>query len=188
MRIRGIDFPEGLIDAPRDGKLVVFAGAGVSMGQPANYPSSRVLAEMVGGAGYQIGNAEREDQFLGRLEQADVPIRQRIKQFLSNSESRPTQLHRLLIDLFRDKNQIRLVTTNLDTHFATAARSSGVEPDFYYAPALPLGHRFTGIVYLHGCVGRNETEFVLTDADFGRAYLTEGWATRFLQALFQEYT
>jgi len=188
MRIRGIDFPEGLIDAQRDGNLVVFAGAGVSMGQPANYPSSRVLAEMVGGAAYQIGNTEREDQFLGRLEQADVPVRQRMKQFLSNPESRPTPLHHLLIDLFRDKSQIRLVTTNLDTHFTTAARISGAQPDFYYAPALPLGHRFTGIVYLHGCVGRNENEFVLTDADFGRAYLTEGWATRFLQALFQQYT
>jgi len=43
-------------------------------------------------------------------------------------------------------------------------------------------------VYLHGCVGRNEANFVLTDADFGRAYLTEGWATRFLQGLFQQYT
>src|SRR5260370_25809657 len=29
---------------------------------------------------------------------------------------------------------------------------------------------------------------VLTDEDFGRAYLTEGWATRFLVGLFQSYT
>lgn len=188
MRIRGIDFPEELIDAHRDGELVVFAGAGVSMGQPSNYPSSRALAEMVGGAAYRIGNTEREDQFLGRLEQAGVPVRRRVRQFLSNPDSRPTELHHLLLDLFRDREQIRLVTTNLDTHFTTAARSTGPEPYFFYAPALPLGHRFTGIVYLHGCVGRDEASFVLTDADFGRAYLTEGWATRFLQAVFQQYT
>jgi hypothetical protein len=29
---------------------------------------------------------------------------------------------------------------------------------------------------------------VLTDSDFGRAYLTEGWARRFLQQLFAKYT
>ena len=28
---------------------------------------------------------------------------------------------------------------------------------------------------------------VLTDADFGRAYLTDGWATRFLMSLFQDH-
>ena len=188
MRIRGIDFPEELIEAQTDGELVVFAGAGVSMGEPANYPSSRSLAEMVGGSAYAIGNNEREDQFLGRLEQSGVPVRQRVRQFLSNPESRPTGLHYLLLDLFRDKEQIRLVTTNLDTHFTTAAQNSGLEPYFYYAPALPLGHRFTGIVYLHGCVSRDEASFVLTDADFGRAYLTEGWAARFLQGVFQRYT
>jgi len=29
---------------------------------------------------------------------------------------------------------------------------------------------------------------VLTDSDFGRAYLTEGWTRRFLQQLFSKYT
>jgi hypothetical protein len=29
---------------------------------------------------------------------------------------------------------------------------------------------------------------VLTDEDFGRAYLTEGWAREFLQRLFAEFT
>ena len=29
---------------------------------------------------------------------------------------------------------------------------------------------------------------VLTDADFGRAYLTEGWARRFLVELFRQFT
>ena len=32
MNIKGVDFPPALLDALRDGKLVVFAGAGVSMG------------------------------------------------------------------------------------------------------------------------------------------------------------
>ena len=36
MRIGGADFLETLLNALRDGRLVVFAGAGISMGPPAN--------------------------------------------------------------------------------------------------------------------------------------------------------
>ena len=45
MTIGGVDFPQPLLNALRDGKLVVFAGAGVSMGSPAGLPSFRELAE-----------------------------------------------------------------------------------------------------------------------------------------------
>jgi hypothetical protein len=31
-------------------------------------------------------------------------------------------------------------------------------------------------------------DIVLTDSDFGRAYLTEGWARRFLVDLFRHFT
>jgi hypothetical protein len=33
-------------------------------------------------------------------------------------------------------------------------------------------------------VAKQADRMVLTDSDFGSAYLTEGWATRFLQRLF----
>ena len=59
--------------------------------------------------------------------------------------------------------------------------------DVFKAPALPLGSDFEGIVHVHGAVDRPET-MVLTDADFGRAYLTEGWARRFLVDLFRSFT
>jgi hypothetical protein len=35
-----------------------------------------------------------------------------------------------------------------------------------------------------GRVAKQADRMVLTDSDFGSAYLTEGWATRFLQRLF----
>ena len=62
------------------------------------------------------------------------------------------------------------------------------QPEEYYAPALPLGHDFKGLIYIHGSIERDEHRLVLTDSDFGRAYLTEGWATRFLWDLFRTYT
>ncbi|MBI2909437.1 MAG: DUF4020 domain-containing protein [Chloroflexi bacterium] len=81
-----------------------------------------------------------------------------------------------------------MITTNFDKHFAAAAAQLFGEPcQLFCAPALPLGHEFAGIVHLHGAVD-NCRSLVLTDEDFGRAYLTEGWATRFLQGVFARYT
>ncbi len=47
MLIGEIEFPESLIEAQKRGTLVVFAGAGVSMGPPANLPSFENLADEV---------------------------------------------------------------------------------------------------------------------------------------------
>ena len=58
----------------------------------------------------------------------------------------------------------------------------------YEAPALPLGRDFTGIVYLHGSIDRAPSRLVVTDRDFGHAYLTDAWAARFLQEMFRKYT
>ena len=60
-------------------------------------------------------------------------------------------------------------------------------PEVFRAPALPLGNDFNGIVHVHGAVS-HPGGMVLTDKDFGRAYLTEGWARRFLVALFRHFT
>ena len=43
------------------------------------------------------------------------------------------------------------------------------------------------IVHIHGAVSYSD-EMVITDADFGRAYLSEGWARRFLVDLFRSFT
>ncbi|HPQ03177.1 MAG TPA: hypothetical protein PK183_07760, partial [Bacillota bacterium] len=44
MWISGTDLPEELVSALIDDKLVVFAGAGVSMNPPSNLPGFRNLA------------------------------------------------------------------------------------------------------------------------------------------------
>jgi hypothetical protein len=80
------------------------------------------------------------------------------------------------------------VTTNFDTHFSVAAEGLfQAKVETFYGPALPLGYDFTGLVYLHGCAGKDAGRCVLTDGNFGRAYLTDAWATRFLAAMFTQY-
>ncbi len=171
--------------------LVVFAGAGASIPPPSNYPNFRELANRVAHGVLTLGEKEPIDHFLGRLQDQQIAVHQLVGQILTDPESKPNSLHYDLLHLFESPESLRLVTTNFDLHFSTAADEVfGNDPpcETYYAPALPLGHSFSGIVYLHGGVNKPAERLVLTDSDFGRAYLTEGWARLFLQRVFETFT
>ena len=189
MRIAEIDFPERLLAVLRDGNPVVFAGAGVSMGAPASLPSFKRLAEMIAsGTGETLEKGEPEDRFLGKLSHRGVNVHTRAAAALHRDGMEPTSLHRSLLQLFREAEQVRIVTTNFDVLFEQAAGDEfSPTPEISCSPSLPLGRKFNGIVHVHGSINRPD-EMVLTDSDFGRAYLTEGWARRFLLELFQNFT
>ena len=191
LRISGIDFPEPLLLSQKDNSLAVFAGAGVSMPPPSNYPDFNALANQVAAGVLVLGPGEPIDGFLGRLVDRGTNVHGMVGQILTNPESKPNSLHSDLLRLFPSSDTVRLVTTNFDPHFSNAAPqvfTNGKSCEIHYAPALPLGDSFSGIVYLHGGVERPFQRLVLTDSDFGRAYLTEGWARVFLQRLFEKYT
>ena len=189
MKIAGIDFPEGLMNALRGGKLVVFAGAGVSMGAPANLPSFKALANgIAAGTGQKVDDNEPMDQFLGRLEQKGVRVRERAEEILIRGNPEPTTLHRDLLSLYKDASCLRIITTNYDLLFEQAAATvCNSTPKVYQAPALPPGRNLVGIVHVHGVLGEPH-EMVLTNKDFSKAYLTEGWARRFLVDVFKSFT
>ena len=191
MNIAGVDFPEPLLNALRGGELVIFAGAGASMGSPARLPGFRQLAQQVAeGTGQSIGTSETEDRFLGRLEDGGIDVHRRAAQFLQQHDPEPTELHRNLLRLYTKTEDIRIVTTNFDPLFEQAIGNLfNPVPRVFQAPALPLGSRFHGIVHVHGSL-REPAEMVLTHRDFGKAYLTEadGWASRFLVDLFANQT
>jgi hypothetical protein len=188
MRFHGVDLPQVVIDAQKRGNLVLFAGAGVSMDAPSSYPNFLSLATDLGGTAYPIEEHELTDRYLGRLVEKGIPVHERVKTRLSDPASRPNHLHESIIRLFGSAENIRIVTTNFDDHFRGASQTVyGAAPEIYRAPALPLGDDFKGIVHLHGSVLDDAKRLVLTDADFGRAYLTQGWARRFVQQLFSKF-
>lgn len=186
-KLGAIEFDERILEALRDDRLVVFAGAGVSMGPPSNLASFwKLTCDIAQGTG--LDPSEPLDRFLGQLHHRNVAVHDRAAQLLSPEGSAPNALHHDLLRLFRKSDNVRLVTTNFDLHFETAASALfGRVPDIYSAPALPLGYDFSGIVHVHGSLPRAR-ELVLTDTDFGRAYLTEGWARRFIVDVFRSYT
>lgn len=191
MLIKAIDFPPEVLQAQKDGNLVVFAGAGVSMPAPSGLPSFNKLAKLIGEGANARQDDETEDRYLGRLHDdgKGIQVHEIAAKILLDSKSQATALHKSLLRIFGSNNPVRLITTNFDNHFSSAAASLGLDnTEVFVGPALPLGDNFTGIVYLHGSASKSPATMVMTDGDFGRAYLTYGWASRFLYQLFSTYT
>lgn len=191
MWIREIDFPATLIDAHRGGRLVIFVGAGASRDKPASLPDFRALtAEIADEAREQAEDADLDnpDRFLGRLADRDVDVHRRVFDHINMPNSAPNRLHEALVDLALAGQPVRLVTTNYDLHLSNVLHDRGAACEEYVGPALPMGDDFTGLVYLHGNLRQEPRRLVVTDADFGRAYLRDVWATRFLERMFSSHT
>jgi len=111
------------------------------------------------------------------------------RNIIDRADSLPNAVHKAIIQLASVTGNMRIVTTNFDNLLESAANELNIEvPDRWVGPALPLGDDFTGIVHLHGSVHREPRELVLTDQDFGAAYLNHAWAPRFLLPMFREFT
>jgi hypothetical protein len=187
-----VELPDEILDAHERGELVFFVGAGVSRGKPSNLPLfdglAKKLAQM---ASYPYSKRGGLDFFIGQLESLPqgFDAHQHARTLISNPKSRFNPLHSAVVNLAGIGGVFRVVTTNYDDHLASAARSASITvPDTWYAPALPLGNDFAGLVHLHGSVRRSKEDMILTDRDFGRAYITDAWAVRFLLPMFDRFT
>jgi len=206
----GPDIPAALMNLLDRGTVVFFCGAGVSMGPGSDLPGFADLAEHVYAANHMTPDAmEREalddegrgshrwrpsfDRTLGLLERkkrlGTQALRRTVSARLSKPASGPLETHAALIALSRNAQGVRLITTNFDRRFVEA----GLEERLVdAAPKLPIPkpHGWSSLVHLHGRIGAEEdgSNLILTAADFGRAYLTERWAARFVTELFREFT
>jgi hypothetical protein len=129
---------------------------------------------------------------LGLIEQRIVPkdrLRKAVREVLYLNDTQEFATHEALLQLARSKDgRLRLVTTNFDQGFELAKCDQSRAID--YAPYLPVpGKDWNSIVHIHGGLGNKRAEaldaLVLTSGDFGRAYITEGYASRFLTELFR---
>ncbi|MCP3963606.1 MAG: hypothetical protein GY719_37700 [bacterium] len=192
MRFGTIEIDWELINSLETDRLVLFVGAGVSVDPPSGLPLFDVLATRIADNSLERQDNEPIERFLGRVElDGKVKVHRRAAHILARSNSRPNKLHRLIVEFFNNPQRVRIVTTNFDLHLETALKDtfedSAENCEIFTAPALPIGSDFRGIAYLHGRLRPDPSRMVLTDRDFGRAYLTEGWARRFLTELFQSY-
>lgn len=187
MNFGHVQLPREVQEAIDEDRLVIFAGAGVSCPPPSRLPSFNKLAQNICGKKVDAG---REDRMLGEKHRSGTDVYAACARELHGDHTSHTKLHENILKIFKKGSSVRIVTTNFDNHFSTASRKvyRKEQPKEYYAPALPLGDSFQGIIYLHGSVVEDSSKLVLTDRDFGEAYLTRGWATKFLVDLFSKYT
>jgi len=186
MRFGDVDLPGGLVSAHADGRLVLFVGAGASVPEPSGLPKFRELAQRIADDSRfpcTESELEKPDELLDRIAGSGVDVRLRVKELIGREDSEPNELHKAVVDLAGTSSALRIVTTNYDRHLS-GFLPAGV--DEFEAPALPPGNDFRGLVYLHGSVRRDPSRLVVTKADFGQAYLSDGWAVGFLRKLFAD--
>ena len=202
----GPEVPDRLLQAHENGRVVLFCGAGISY--PAGLPGFSGLVNRL----YErlcpdpdpeqrkAIEAKRFDTAIGLLENGLVggrePVRQELAKILSPKPTakKGNATHKALLTLGRDReDRTRIVTTNFDRLFETAIADSHLDVGRFQAPSPPTKNRWNGLVYLHGLLpeGTSTTgldDLVVSSGDFGRAYLTEGWAARFVAELLRSYT
>ena len=210
----GPSIPDELLVARDEGRVIFFCGAGVSraraglpdffglaenvietLGVTADDPVKRIIDEAQEiNHRTGISGLISADRIFGLLERS-FPVRDieaAVAKALKPSLTSDLSSHRIMLDLARAPDgKVRLVTTNFDLLFESCDNSLRNSSP----PRLPDPLRydeFKGIIHLHGHVDENYSGaagegFVLSSSEFGRAYLSEGWATSFIKLILDRY-
>ncbi len=211
------EIPDDLVLAHEEGKVVFFCGAGISYdaGIPL---FKDLVSETALNANIQLGkeelslleNGDCDVVFQEMERRVDSEKRTWLRGFTSKLLTPRNDLsdddlsyHSALLKLSvaRNTEKLHLVTTNYDPLFDKAYKLLRSKKEFnkklfaYAAPLLPIPkkHKWDGIIYLHGKLQHGSSDdnlnsLIISSGDFGVAYLTERWASRFVVELFREYT
>jgi hypothetical protein len=203
-----------LLVARDEGRVIFFCGAGVSRANAGlqdflglaeevintletsgETPTKRLLrAARRVEAEEQVSGLVPADRIFGLLERSFTirDIQKAVAQALQPAEPADLSAHRIMLDLASNSDgKLRLVTTNFDLLFEACDPSLKSS----FPPHLPEPRRaqdLDGIIHLHGRVnssysGADGDGFVLSSSEFGRAYVSDGWATKFIATLIEKY-
>ena len=208
----GPAIPDILLDQRDAGNVVFLCGAGVSI--PAGMPNFLGLAQHVtdevdpppdskirqalkteslaNGLPYSVDRVfEMLYQEYGREQVVNI-VWERLSAATQECRPRPEGWeHGIIARLSANaEGHPQIVTTNFDRLFETALGERAIR--IYEPPMYPdLRRPPTGITYLHGRLADTASDthnYILSSADLGRAYLAEGWATKFVRDLLRRYT
>lgn len=209
----GPDVPDELLAARDQGRVIFFCGAGVSQAfvglsnfvdlaslvvdELGSLSGSRAR-QLLEAAKFKLPSGEKVgiavDKLFSLLDQEFEPaeVRGAVARALTPKDDPDLKAHRILLDLSTGADgRARLVTTNFDLLFESCDAGLGSwGPRDLPSPDRPSS--FEGVIHLHGRTNTDYTaidrnEVVLSSADFGRAYLSEGWATNYIRGLMSRY-
>lgn len=199
----GPNIPQELIEAQKNGELLFFCGAGISI--PAGLPSFCSLAYNVALKLHALDDESNEvsrllsdHQFdraftaLKRTYGDEIVDSVLLNELKIKKDNQILTNHENLLKLsVNEEKKPFIITTNFDLLFEKVDRSirSFVPP---YLPDFLSNSPLAGIVYLHGKwtdpKKKEPNNLIISSQDFGRAYLSHGWATRFLSNLLTRRT
>lgn len=212
----GPNIPDQLLERRDQGRVVFLCGAGVSLN--ANMPTFFELTKYVVDFFDPPQNSAIESEFkrwieddksgksrpktpldqifhllyqeFGR-EEVNALVAERL--WKKKPRKKKSKEHSIIARISSDQEgKPQVVTTNFDRLFELEtgeANSTIFKPPAF--PDINLGIPITGLTYLHGRLEEPSAKlhpYVLSSADFGRAYLSEGWATNFIRSLLKNYT
>ena len=205
----GPDIPDSVRQALDEDRLVIFCGAGISMSVRDGVPGLPSFSGLVLNVRDRLRATFNHDEDVAYKEKQYDRVLHLLEARFDRNEVRKIvteeltvkidfEIHKSLIDLAKLKDGgVRMVTTNFDHLFDEAIASLGVQVPADVSPLLPVpkAHRWQSLVYIHGKipVGAPPSHpavqsLVYTSGDFGRAYLTERWGSRFVTELFRTYS
>ena len=98
MIFAGVRLPDQIRIALEEGRLVIFAGAGVSVPPPSNLPLFNGLAcRICGRNSVPFG---KEDQVLGKLAHTGTDVHAVARRILYHPKTAPTELHKQALKIF----------------------------------------------------------------------------------------
>ncbi|MGO7242878.1 SIR2 family protein [Rhizobium ruizarguesonis] len=208
----GPDIPDELLIARDEGNVLFFCGAGVSLAYAGLADFLKLAEKVIDELGSLTGSQARRlhdaastklpfgaksfvpvDRMFTSLDLEFDPreVRDTVARALTPEDNVDLVAHRTLIDLSRGSDgRPRLVTTNFDLLFeACEPQMKSWGPSNLPVPERPAD--FEGIIHVHGRVDEGYTGIsgavVLSSGDFGRAYLSDGWATHYIRRLMNRF-
>ena len=212
----GPDIPDELLVARDNGNVLFFCGSGVSRayaGLPGfldlakdvlkilrvlpDSPAHELikLAEQLQNKSIRgVSGILATDRIFGLLEREfDVlDIENAVGHALKTNGKENLEAHKILLDLGKtQEGKIQIVTTNFDLLFEKASPKLH-SISYSQIPDSRSHDLFDGIIHLHGMFDSTYTKsingnLILSSAEFGRAYLSEAWATEFIRAAIKKY-
>jgi hypothetical protein len=176
------NIPLELIEAQESGNLVFFCGAGISYA--ADLPGFAGLVNNVyDNLGEEKSDSEAEAIKAGFYDRALGLLEARI---IGDSDPGVNLVRRAIVEELTIADG-----ADLDHGFLKA--DPAIRGMIDAAPKLPVPkpHKWTSVVHLHGIIDGddpNGEQLVFTSGDFGSAYLTERWASKFVTELFSHFT
>ncbi|TAT79519.1 hypothetical protein ELI56_15550 [Rhizobium ruizarguesonis] len=208
----GPDIPDELLIARDEGNVLFFCGAGVSRAFAGLADFLKLAGDVIDELGSLTGSQARRlhdaantklpsgtksfvpvDRMFSSLDLEFDPreVRDAVARALKPKPAVDLSAHRTLIDLSRGSDgRPRLVTTNFDLLFeACDPQMTSWGPSILPVPERPVD--FEGIIHVHGRVDADYAgitdSVVLSSSDFGKAYLSDGWATHYIRRLMNRF-